>query len=93
MRCGQLLAEASPNQLLSKFQCLSLEEAFLALSQKQKENQDRGITETQTDYLAELEEISPTIPSTDLSYSTDVRKLIIVIYYNKVINCNHKDIL
>ncbi|XP_033209708.1 ABC transporter G family member 23 isoform X2 [Belonocnema kinseyi] len=71
MRCGQLLAESTPNQLLAKFQCLSLEEAFLALSQKQKENQDRGITEPQTAYLAELEEISPSITSTDLSYSKD----------------------
>ena len=86
MRCGQLLAEASPNYLLSKFQCLTLEDAFLALSQKQKENQDRGITGTPTEFLPEVEEELSTIPSTDLPYSTDVRKLITVIYYNEIIN-------
>ncbi|XP_066602988.1 ABC transporter G family member 20-like [Prorops nasuta] len=37
MRCGKLLAEASPNQLLDRFQCETLEEAFLILSKRQAE--------------------------------------------------------
>lgn len=72
MRCGQLLAEASPNQLLNKFQCDTLEEAFLTLSQKQKENQDQGIKDGSTNFLPELEEVtSSTTPPSGLSYSTD----------------------
>jgi len=35
MRCGKLLAESSPQQLLEQFQCSTLEEAFLTLSQTQ----------------------------------------------------------
>ncbi|KAK9308730.1 hypothetical protein QLX08_001347 [Tetragonisca angustula] len=37
LRNGQLLAESSPNELLSRFQTDSLEEAFLTLSQQQQE--------------------------------------------------------
>lgn len=58
-----------------KFQCQSLEDAFLALSQKQKENQDRGITEIETEYFSELDEvISPTIPQNNYSAKRNVRK-------------------
>ena len=70
MRCGQLLAEASPNQLLSRFQCETLEEAFLTLSQKQKANQEREIKDVSTNSLSDLEEV--TIPSEELPYSTEV---------------------
>lgn len=35
MRSGKLLAESSPQQLLERFQCSSLEEAFLGLCQAQ----------------------------------------------------------
>ncbi|XP_011700769.1 PREDICTED: ABC transporter G family member 20-like isoform X2 [Wasmannia auropunctata] len=35
MRCGQLLAESSPQKLLERFQCSFLEEAFLKLCQSQ----------------------------------------------------------
>ncbi|XP_014480712.1 PREDICTED: ABC transporter G family member 23-like [Dinoponera quadriceps] len=38
MRYGKLLVESSPNQLLERFQCTSLEEAFLILSRSQEEN-------------------------------------------------------
>ncbi|XP_032686251.1 ABC transporter G family member 20-like isoform X3 [Odontomachus brunneus] len=38
MRCGHLLAESSPYQLLERFQCNSLEEVFLILSQTQENN-------------------------------------------------------
>ncbi|KAF3423828.1 hypothetical protein E2986_00857 [Frieseomelitta varia] len=37
LRNGQLLAESSPNELLTRFQTDSLEEAFLTLSQQQQE--------------------------------------------------------
>ncbi|KAK1136980.1 hypothetical protein K0M31_001508 [Melipona bicolor] len=37
LRNGQLLAESSPNELLTRFQTDSLEEAFLNLSQQQQE--------------------------------------------------------
>ncbi|XP_015604185.1 ABC transporter G family member 23 [Cephus cinctus] len=57
MRCGQLLAESTPSQLLIRFQCDTLEEAFLTLSQQQKERQDLGITDGSTEMLPELEEI------------------------------------
>ncbi|XP_043268137.1 ABC transporter G family member 23-like isoform X2 [Venturia canescens] len=43
LRGGQLLAESSPSQLLAEFQCEHLEDAFLLLSERQKENQERGI--------------------------------------------------
>ncbi|EFN69285.1 ABC transporter G family member 20 [Camponotus floridanus] len=35
MRCGKLLAESSPQELLNRFNCSSLEEAFLGLCQAQ----------------------------------------------------------
>lgn len=35
MRSGKLLAESSPQELLERFQCSSLEEAFLGLCQTQ----------------------------------------------------------
>lgn len=35
MRNGKLLAESSPQELLERFQCSSLEEAFLGLCQAQ----------------------------------------------------------
>lgn len=35
MRCGKLLAESSPQQLLERFQCSTLEDAFLGLCQAQ----------------------------------------------------------
>lgn len=35
MRCGKLLAESSPQELLDRFNCSSLEEAFLGLCQAQ----------------------------------------------------------
>ncbi|XP_043476598.1 ABC transporter G family member 23 isoform X2 [Leptopilina heterotoma] len=63
LRCGQLLAEAPPGHLLRKFQCQTLEEAFLALSQRQKDKQDRGIMEIETEYYSELDEVvSPAAP-------------------------------
>ncbi|XP_051164491.1 ABC transporter G family member 23 isoform X2 [Leptopilina boulardi] len=68
LRCGQLLAEAPPGHLLMKFQCQTLEDAFLALSQRQKDKQDRGIMEIETEYYSELDEvISPTTPSNNYS--------------------------
>ncbi|XP_011307480.1 ABC transporter G family member 20 [Fopius arisanus] len=39
LRCGRLLAEASPTKLLANCNCNSLEEAFLLLSQKQNDAQ------------------------------------------------------
>lgn len=36
MRSGILLAEEPPNQLIEKYACNDLEEAFLALSHKQE---------------------------------------------------------
>ncbi|XP_063988689.1 ABC transporter G family member 20-like [Diachasmimorpha longicaudata] len=39
LRCGKLLAEASPGKLLARCNCDSLEEAFLLLSQKQNDSQ------------------------------------------------------
>lgn len=35
MRCGKLLAESTPQELLERFNCSSLEEAFLGLCQAQ----------------------------------------------------------
>lgn len=68
LRYGKLLAEASPYQLLIKFQCETLEGAFLALSQRQKDNYERGITETNQN---EFDDIAPTpnnnVPETSLS--------------------------
>lgn len=38
MRCGKLIAEATPSQLLARFQCQNLEDVFLTLSRHQQEN-------------------------------------------------------
>lgn len=46
MRCGQLLAESSPSDLLEKYQTNSLEEAFLSLSESQVQNSPDGITQS-----------------------------------------------
>ena len=43
LRCGQMLAESSPNKLLQRFQTDSLEEAYLNLSQIQEQNQTQSI--------------------------------------------------
>ncbi|XP_014222492.1 ABC transporter G family member 20-like isoform X2 [Trichogramma pretiosum] len=43
MRNGQLLAETSPDELLSTFHCSTLEEAFLQLSRRQNEEGTKGI--------------------------------------------------
>ncbi|CAB0037804.1 unnamed protein product [Trichogramma brassicae] len=43
MRNGQLLAETSPNELLSSFHCSTLEEAFLQLSRRQNEEGVKGV--------------------------------------------------
>lgn len=59
MRCGQLLAESTPNELLEQFQTDSLEDAFLTLSQLQVENQSSNVRQTRmaetniTDVLAD----------------------------------------
>ena len=75
MRCGKLLAETSPAMLLMKFQCPSLEEAFLILSRQQKENRDKGIPEVEAEEPDGPEEVTThTAPSSqnDLRSSTDV---------------------
>lgn len=45
MRSGGLLAEESPQVLLSMYQCVSLEEVFLKLSRKQGSNSSANLTE------------------------------------------------
>lgn len=39
MRSGRLLAEESPQVLLSMYRCVSLEDVFLKLSRKQGQSQ------------------------------------------------------
>nr|XP_050869463.1 ABC transporter G family member 20-like [Vespula vulgaris]XP_050869464.1 ABC transporter G family member 20-like [Vespula vulgaris]XP_050869465.1 ABC transporter G family member 20-like [Vespula vulgaris] len=46
MRYGKLLAESTPNQLLDRFQCDNLENAFLELSKLQEDN--RNVSEINT---------------------------------------------
>ncbi|XP_048514725.1 ABC transporter G family member 20 isoform X2 [Athalia rosae] len=59
MRCGQLLAENTPNQILAQFECETLEQAFLTLSQRQADRQNKeetapeAVNEVPTD-LAEV---------------------------------------
>ncbi|XP_012281429.1 ABC transporter G family member 20 isoform X2 [Orussus abietinus] len=60
LRSGKLLAESSPGELLARFRCDTLEEAFLILSQRQKERQDGGQVESVTELTTELEEIVDT---------------------------------
>lgn len=55
MRSGKLLAETAPSQLLIRFKCQSLEEAFLNLSKQQEEQRLRGITEIVHEYLPSSE--------------------------------------
>lgn len=64
MRCGKLLAESSPQELLDRFNCSSLEEAFLGLCQAQdstmlentsevqaiKETEDEALTQDEDSY-------------------------------------------
>lgn len=82
MRCGQLLIESEPNQILAEFQSESLEQVFLTLSQKQADNQARGITEVVNETPPGIAEV--TASSTSLNNgpysSTDVRNLIIIIF-------------
>jgi len=54
MRGGKLLTESSPQQLLEQFQCSTLEEAFLILSQTQS---DTDIFTMQT-FKTETESVS-----------------------------------
>lgn len=55
MRSGKLLAETAPSQLLIRFKCQSLEEAFLNLSKQQEEQRIKGITEIVHEYLPSSE--------------------------------------
>lgn len=48
MRCGKLLAESSPQELLDQFNCSSLEEAFLGLCQAQDSTMIANASEVQT---------------------------------------------
>lgn len=61
LRNGKLLSEASPNQLLVKCNCDSLEKAFLMLSQKQNNKEDY---QSSAPIEAELQEI-PSLPELD----------------------------
>lgn len=75
MRHGQLLAETTPQALLARFQCTNLEEAFLILSQKQKENQDKGIVEVTNEFSDIPNDItthSNAASRTDIRSSTNV---------------------
>lgn len=54
MREGKLLAESSPLQLLERFQCTSLEDAFLTVSQMQHNNM--AITNISTIHRSNVED-------------------------------------
>ncbi|XP_011506261.1 PREDICTED: ABC transporter G family member 20 [Ceratosolen solmsi marchali] len=74
LRCGQLLAETTPNVLLTKFQCTTLEEAFLVLSQKQMENQNKAVPEIGNGSVEDVDEVTTNSVSTsqnDLCASTN----------------------
>ncbi|XP_057341035.1 ABC transporter G family member 20-like [Microplitis mediator] len=61
LRHGKMLAEMSPNKLLAKCRCDTLEEAFLMLSQKQNDTEEerrRSQINGDIECLTELEEIS-----------------------------------
>lgn len=45
MRSGRLLAEESPQVLLSMYRCVSLEDVFLKLSRKQGQSQQQAASE------------------------------------------------
>ncbi|XP_018343967.1 PREDICTED: ABC transporter G family member 23-like, partial [Trachymyrmex septentrionalis] len=55
IRCGKLLAESAPQELLEQFQCSSLEEAFLKLCNVQNNtitlNEAREVEDTSSDVL------------------------------------------
>lgn len=57
MREGVLLAEESPKELLSRFQCSSLEEVFLNLSVRQQ----RLCNKTESDSIAQNRKTSVSI--------------------------------
>lgn len=54
MRNGILLAEDSPNNILQKFESDSLEDAFLALSQKQGKSEEADQTRNQKDAISNV---------------------------------------
>ncbi|KAG7190251.1 hypothetical protein KM043_006370 [Ampulex compressa] len=68
MRCGLLLAESSPNELLEEFQCDSLEEAFLTLSQRQKESQERGGPDLPSTFTPRLENVASSMETYQKSH-------------------------
>ncbi|XP_058807804.1 ABC transporter G family member 20-like isoform X2 [Phymastichus coffea] len=75
LRCGQLLAETTPTKLLARFHCQSLEDAFLILSQRQKERRDKGILNVDNDRLAidDLDEVfTNTIPSLQSDHRNNI---------------------
>ena len=55
IRCGKLLAESVPQELLEQFECSSLEEAFLKLCNVQNNtitlNEAREVEDTSSDVL------------------------------------------
>lgn len=78
------MAEASPAQLLDRFQCPSLEEAFLILSQRQKLSQERGTMDPQTNYFTEMDDFSHQINRHQVSTIFFVKNL--HLYYNNKLN-------
>ena len=79
MRCGQLLAETTPTALLTKFQCPTLEDAFLILSQKQKDDQEKGMLVVGTEVIEDLDEVAThSTPASDVRDSVKVSVLNVI---------------
>ncbi|KAK2575824.1 hypothetical protein KPH14_007202 [Odynerus spinipes] len=73
LRCGKLLAEATPHQLLTRFQCENLEDAFLALSRLQQEN--ANAIDRSGVFFPEIPEALTAAPARRTNLATNVRKL------------------
>lgn len=75
MRSGKLLAESSPNQLLARFQCDSLEDAFLELSRQQLENVNGNVNDnSETLHETEFVEASINLSTNPTNAATESTK-------------------
>lgn len=74
MRSGKLLIESTPDQLLDRFQCDNLEEAFFKLSKDQEENVNRNVTNS-SEMLEETEFVETLVQHPTNSTSIPVKPI------------------
>ncbi|XP_046820334.1 ABC transporter G family member 20-like [Vespa crabro] len=75
LRSGKLLAETTPNQLMDRFQCDNLEDAFLELSRHQQDNINSNVNDN-SEMLDETEFVEGSINLPTKSMNASIKSTI-----------------